>query len=160
LSISTPNYATRPVALLRWCGAVSAVAAVAALAIFCGVVGAASAPTAVDLGSAAPYAVLAGTTVTNTGLTTISGDLGVSPGTAITGFPAGVVINGTTDSADASAAQAQSDLSTAYGNAVTSGPVTPVAADLGGATLDAGTYTPAGQPSMFLTGTVTLDGQA
>ncbi|MGC1193507.1 MAG: ice-binding family protein, partial [Candidatus Dormiibacterota bacterium] len=159
MSISTADHATRSDATLQWCGAVIAAAVVAALVNFCGSVGAASVLPTVDLGSASAYGVLAGTTVTNTGLTNISGTLGVNPGTAITGFPPGVVSNGTIDSADASAAQAQSDLTTAYGDAVTSGPATPVAADLGGMTLDAGIYTPAAQPSMFLTGTVTLDGQ-
>jgi hypothetical protein len=63
------------------------------------------------LGSASSFGVLAGTTVTNTGDTLITGDLGVSPGTAITGFP---TVTGTTYSAGAIAAQAQADLTTAY----------------------------------------------
>ncbi len=47
---------------------------------------------AVDLGTAGTYSVLGGQTVTNTGLSVLSGDLGVSPGTAITGFPPGIVL--------------------------------------------------------------------
>ena len=59
---------------------------------------------------------LAGSTVTNTGPTSITGDVGVSPGTAITGFPPGVVLSGSTHSADAAALQAESDLTAAYTN--------------------------------------------
>src|ERR1700674_2367789 len=66
------------------------------------------------LGTAASFAVLAGQTVTNTGPTTISGNLGVSPGSAVTGFPPGSVTNGTIHTSDAVAMQAQSDLTTAY----------------------------------------------
>ena len=65
------------------------------------------------LGSADQFAVLAGTTVTSTGNTVLNGDLGVSPGTAITGFLPGVV-NGTTYSAGSVALQAQSDALAGY----------------------------------------------
>ena len=66
------------------------------------------------LGSADRYAVLAGSTVTNTGLTVLSGDLGVWPGSAITGFPPGIVTNGSIHAGDPSAMQAQADLTVAY----------------------------------------------
>ena len=67
------------------------------------------------LGTAQSFSVLAGTTVTNTGATTLSGDLGVSPGTAVVGFPPGVVLPpGTTHAGDAVSMQAQSDLTVAY----------------------------------------------
>ncbi|HEV7145408.1 MAG TPA: ice-binding family protein, partial [Pedococcus sp.] len=60
---------------------------------------AAAAP--VGMGTAGSFAVLAGSTITNTGASRISGSAGVSPGTAVTGFPPGLVFNGTIHSADA-----------------------------------------------------------
>lgn len=57
-------------------------------------------PKYVSLTTAASFVVLAGQTVTNTGFTVINGDVGISPGSAITGFPPGIV-NGTIHSADA-----------------------------------------------------------
>jgi hypothetical protein len=67
------------------------------------------------LGTAQSYAVLGGETVTNTGPTVLWGDLGVSPGSAITGFPPGIVMApGMTHAADAAALQAQNDVTTAY----------------------------------------------
>jgi len=117
----------------------------------------AAAHDAVGLGTARSFAVLAGSTVTNTGPTVVTGDLGVSPGTAITGFPPGLVI-GTQHAADAVAAQAQSDLTVAYNDAAgrpcdsnRSGQ------DLGGRTFTDGTY--CYDSSAQLTGTVTLNGQ-
>src|ERR1700686_3925833 len=109
------------------------------------------------LGTAGSFAVLAGTTVTNTGSTVINGDVGVSPGAAITGFPPGIV-NGATHAGDAVALQAQSDDTTAY-NILAGMPVTQnlTGQDLGGKTLIAGVY---GYTSTAqLTGTLTLDGQ-
>ncbi len=67
------------------------------------------------LGSAASFEVLGGSTVTNTGATIISGDLGVAPGTTITGFPPGMVTDGgATHAGDALALQAQSDVAISY----------------------------------------------
>ena len=71
----------------------------------------------IDFGSAATYGVLAGTSVTSTGSTLVTGDLGVSPGATVVGFPAGVV-TGTIHTNDPAAAQAQLDLLAAY-NTVT-----------------------------------------
>src|SRR5579864_4849570 len=69
--------------------------------------------TAPSLGTAASFAVLAGSAVTNTGASIVTGDLGVSPGSAVTGFPPGIVVPpGTIHKGDAVAAQAQSDATT------------------------------------------------
>lgn len=119
---------------------------------------AAAQPT-VGLGTAKTFAVLAGTTVTNTGATKISGDLGLNPGqaAAVTGFPPGLVTNGTQHAADAVALQAQADLGTAYDDA--SGrtpPVSLISKDLGGQTLSPGVYK--ATKDLGLTGTLTLDG--
>jgi hypothetical protein len=93
------------------------------------------------LRSATSFAVLAGSTITNTALlTTINGDVGLSPGTAIDGFPPGVV-NGVIHAGDPVAAQAKLDLTAAYNDAARRprGPVT-VAGNLGGMTLYPGIY--------------------
>lgn len=113
---------------------------------------------AVGLGTATSFAVLAGTTVTNTGPTMVSGDVGVSPGTAVTGFPPGQVSSGVIHSADAVALQAQDDLTTAYDDAAGRSPVVDKTNDdLGGETLVAGVYH--ANTGLALTGTLTLDGQ-
>ena len=62
----------------------------------------------ITLGNATPFAVLAGSAVTNTGSSVIDGDVGVSPGTSITGFPPGSVTPpGTINNKNAAANQAQ-----------------------------------------------------
>ncbi|WP_221640009.1 ice-binding family protein [Actinoallomurus bryophytorum] len=109
-----------------------------------------------NLGTAAAFAVLAGTTVTNTGPTVVTGDLGVSPGSAVTGFPPGVVI-GTIHAADATAAQAQLDLTAAYNDAAGRTPTGALPAAIGGLTFTPGVYNAAA--AVGLTGTVTLDAQ-
>ena len=117
----------------------------------------AAGPAPVGLGTAAPFAVLAGTpAVTNTGPTTVTGDLGIHPAAAVTGFPPGTV-SGTIHAADAVALQAKSDLVIAYD--VAAGlPVTATYGTLGGLTLVGGVYN-AGGVVLDLTGTLTLDGQ-
>lgn len=112
------------------------------------------------LGSAEGFAVMGGSTVTNTGATSITGSLGVSPGSAVTGFPPGLVAGGVINAGDAVAAQAQADLVTAYNglanmavgiNGNLSGQ------DLGNLTLIPGVYR--FDTSAQLTGTLTLDAQ-
>ncbi len=116
--------------------------------------GAAAAP--VDLGTAGSFGVLAGQTVTNTGPSTVIGDLGVSPGTAVTGFPPGIVFNGTIHSADGVANGAQSDLTTAYNDAAGRSPTANVPAFIGaGQTLAPGVYK--ASSSLDVGGSLTLD---
>lgn len=111
----------------------------------------------VDLRSAANFAVLAGATVTNTGFTEVDGDLGVSPGTAVTGFGPGVV-NGDIHAGVTASAQAELDLTTAYNDAAgrTNDPVS-LAGNLGGMTLLPGLYTSATSLEIS-SGDLTLDG--
>jgi len=109
------------------------------------------------LGTASSFAVLGGSTVTSTGLSLVTGDLGVWSGTAITGFPPGIVI-GTIRAGDDVAAQAQSDLTTAY-NLLAGLPCNTdlTGQDLGGKTLAPGVY--CFSSSAQLTGTLFLDAQ-
>jgi len=113
----------------------------------------------VPLGTDATFAVLAGSTVTNAGLTIVTGDLGVSPGTAVTGFGpgAGTVVGGTIHAGDPTAAQAQLDLTTAYNNAAGRANPMAVPADIGGSVIAPGVYK--APVSLAITGNVTLDGQ-
>jgi Flp pilus assembly protein TadG len=110
-------------------------------------------------GQLSSFAVLAGSTVTNTNTpTTVNGNLGVSPGSAVTGFPPGIVTGGTIHAADAVAAQAQSDLTTTYVDLANTACNTDLTGqDLGGKTLTAGVY--CFSTSAQLTGTLTLDAQ-
>jgi hypothetical protein len=116
----------------------------------------------VTLGSTATFSVLASSTVTNTGATLLNGNLGLSPGSAVTGFPPGAValpfaihVN------DATAMTAQIDLTTAYNDAATNnrngGPVNAMPGDLGGLTLTPGLYNTGS--TLGITGVLTLNGQ-
>jgi hypothetical protein len=127
---------------------------VAVLVMMQATAGAAGSP--VSLGSASTFGVLAGTTVTNTGLTVINGDLGLSPGTSVTGFPPGS-FTGTEYIADTNAAQAQTDLTTAYNNAAGQTPTTTGLASIGNQTLTPGVYN--ASSSLGVGGTLTLDAQ-
>jgi hypothetical protein len=118
-----------------------------------------SAATAPVLGTAASFAVLGSSTVTNTGPTTVTGDVGVSPGVSITGFPPGVVVPPSSlHAGDAVALVARNDANTAYTSAAAQACNTILTGqDLGGLTLIPGVYCFA--TSAQLTGTLTLDAQ-
>jgi hypothetical protein len=120
--------------------------------------GVTSASLAPNLGAAAGFVILAGSTVTNTGLTTLTGDLGVSPGSAVTGFPPGI-LNGTQHAADPTSAAAMAALTVAYNDAAgrTLAPVT-LAGNLGGLTLAPGLYKSTSSLEIS-SGDLTLDAQ-
>lgn len=129
------------------------------------IVSPASAATVIDgpvnLGTAIDYGVLGASAVTNTGPTQVNGDLGLSPGTSITGFgglPNGVV-NGTVHQTDAAAAQAQQDALTAYGTAASLTPTRTGLSELNGLSLSPGVYS-GGALALADTGALTLAGDA
>jgi Ice-binding-like len=126
------------------------------MAVLAAAQGAANAATAPPLGSASSYAVLAATTVTSTGPTVVDGDLGLSPGTAVTGFPPGTV-NGTEHPGDTAAAAAQTDLTTAYNNAAGQSPTVTGLSSISNQTFTPGVYN--ASSGLLVNGTVTLDGQ-
>ena len=132
---------------------------IAMLAILSSALGTASAATAPTLGSASSFAVLAGSIVTNTGATIITGDLGISPSIGVpphyTGFPPGVV-TGTIHDADVSAAAAQADNIAAFAF-IDQGCDTTYAGvqDLAGFNLVSGVYC---ADAFELSGTLTLSG--
>lgn len=135
---------------------------IAALLVACGSQGNGSASktgsslTAPGLGTSTSFLVLAGATVTNTGPSMIHGDVGVSPGSAVTGFPPGLQTDGAMYKAGAVALQAQADVTTAY-DELAAAPCTQnlTGKDLGGLTLLEGVY--CFDSSAQLTGTLTLD---
>jgi hypothetical protein len=160
-----PNAVARPTSRHRWAQILLLLAAVVVLPPGADAL---AAPGSLTLGTAASFSVLAGSTATNTGPTVISaeagigterGSLGVSPGSAVTGFPPGVVAPpGEIHAADEVAALAQLDLTTAYDAAA--GPTCDTnltGQDLGGMTLIGGVY--CFDTSAQLTGTLTLDAQ-
>jgi hypothetical protein len=115
--------------------------------------------TAPSLGTASPFGVLASSTVTNTGPSTVGGDLGLYPGTSITGFPPGNVL-GTIHATDAVAGNAQADTTTAYNTAAGEAPdVVLPSADLTGLTLDPGVYQNGSAVMLDTNGTLTLNGE-
>jgi hypothetical protein len=129
------------------------------LLLLAGIKPALAVATAPPLGTTQSFGVLAGSTVTNTGNSIIRGDLGLSPGTAITGFPPGIVVPpGAIHATDAVALGAQNDATTAYNNLVGQacdfGPFGPT--DLAGQTLVPGVY--CYSSSVQNSGVLTLNG--
>ena len=115
----------------------------------------AAAATAPPMGTEQGFAVLGGSTVTNTGSSVVTGNLGLSPGTAITGFPPGI-LTGVMHAADAQALQAQNDTITAYNDLAGQTCTSDLTGqDLGGKTLAPGVY--CFSSSAQLTGALTLD---
>ena len=115
----------------------------------------------VNLGTTSSFAVLAGSTITNTGPTTINGDaggnVGLYPGTSFPGR-ADVTLSGAMHLADAVARQAKDDLVSAYDDAAGRTPVSTIPTELGGRTLTPGVYD-SSAGTFHITGTLTLDAQ-
>jgi hypothetical protein len=113
----------------------------------------------VPLATAGNYSVLGASTVTNTGPSTLRLNLGLSPGTSITGFPPGLVIPpANINRTNAVAAQAQSDLTTAYINAHGRSLDATTPANLANKHLQAGVYAGPSKGALQLTGPLVLDG--
>ena len=129
---------------------------VLAIFSFLGLFGIVAAATSVSMGTADNFVILAGSTITNTGNSVINGDLGLSPGTAVIGFPP-AIINGVQHINDGPATQAKIDLITAYDDAAGQSPVS-VPSALGGTTKTPGAYNSA-DGTFEITGTLTLDAQ-
>jgi hypothetical protein len=114
----------------------------------------------VNLGTTSTYAVLAYSTITNTGTTTINGsaggDVGLYPGSAFTDQANVKISNGSIHINDTVAIKAKDDLVTAYNDAAGRTPVTRIPTELGGTTLTPGIYDSA-SGTFKITGTLTLD---
>ena len=128
------------------------------LALALALASAAQAQAPVSLRTGDSFAILAGSTITNTGPSVITGELGLHPGTAVTGFPPGTVI-GAQQINNAVAQQAKTDLTTAYTDAAGRPLTATLPPDVGGRTLTAGVYRTGGVASLGLTGNLTLDAQ-
>lgn len=115
-----------------------------------------AAPT-VSLGTANSFAILGASTVTSTGSSTVTGDLGLSPGTSVTGFPP-ATLTGVLHVANASSLQAKNDLSTAYTTLSGEASTAVISSELGGTTRTPGVYDSA-SGNFAITGTLTLDAQ-
>jgi hypothetical protein len=96
---------------------------------------------AVPLAGASNFAILAGSAISNTGATNITGDLGLSPGTSVGGFPPGTLV-GTQHVNDDIANQAKLDITSAYNDAAgrTASDIVTLSGNLGGLTLTPGLY--------------------
>lgn len=149
----TMTRSTKRVSILLFLG-LAAVAAVGLNAVT-GPPSARAAESAVGLGNAGSFAVLANATVTNTGNTQVSGDLGVNAGSGVTGFPPGQVSNGTIHITDTLSGLAKQDLVTAYDDAAGRTPTQSGLVALDGLTLAPGVYSGG---ALALGGNLTLNG--
>ncbi len=118
---------------------------------------AAAAEAAVGLGIVGSYAVLGGETVTNEGPSVISGNLAVSPGSAVTGFPPGILVGGVQHAADVEAAAARAAFTPAYNDAAGRSPSAVGLTELANMNLMPGVYSGG---ELQLSGTLTLTGGA
>ncbi|WP_430593201.1 ice-binding family protein [Humidisolicoccus flavus] len=110
----------------------------------------------IDLGVADSFSVLASASITNTGPSVLDQDIGLFPGTEVTGFPPGNV-EGEEHITDEVAQQAQADLLVAFNNAAGQDSDAALSGGIGGETLTPGVYT--ASSSLLLTGNITLDAQ-
>src|ERR1700683_346099 len=113
------------------------------------------APATVGLGTAASFSVLAGSTVTNTGPTTMFGDLGLYPGTSVTGAPR---VLGQTHVDAQVPIQAKTALTTASTNAESRPPNGSAGTELAGQTFSPGVYN-ASESLLLSSGSVTLNAE-
>lgn len=151
MKVSTRSNAAKRTRVVQ--ASIPAAAVVATLAVVLAA-GAQAAAVPVPLGVAESFAVLAGSGITNTGPTTITGDIGTFPTTSITDLGT-LTITGTNHAGDSVTQQAKTDLITAYDAAAGQGPVQAVPVELGGLVLPSGVYSSGGE--LGLTGTLTLD---
>jgi hypothetical protein len=113
----------------------------------------------VPMGTACSYGILGATpAITSSGPSVVNGDIGIWPSASIVGFPP-ATLTGTKHAGDAVAMTAQGDLTTAYNYAAAAAGGAILTADIGGQTLAPGVYkTTSAQPSLGITGNLTLDG--
>ena len=134
-----------------------AAAPIAGLALLVAAATSAYAATAVGLGTADTFVVLSGTGgITNTGPTTLNGDIGNFPDPS-GAYGGALTINGTDHAGDGVTQTAKLDLVTAFNNAAGQGPTIPVSADLGGQTLVPGVYNQAATMNLSAPVPLTLD---
>jgi hypothetical protein len=108
----------------------------------------------IGLNTAVPFSVLGGSTITNTGPTTMFGDLGLAPGSSVTGAP---LVLGQTHIDDAVATEAKNSLTTAYNEAALRPPNGPAGTELAGQEFAPGVYD-ASKSLLLSSGSVTLNG--
>jgi hypothetical protein len=144
--------------LVRY-GLAAALAAAVATYVIAGTPGSARWAGPINLGNAASFAVLAGTSVVNQNAdTTVDGHLGVSPGNTVTGFPPGIVQNGAIHAGDSLAASARSDIIAVRNDLASRTPVTTIPSQLGGTTIGPGIFG-ASNEAFTINGQLVLDAQ-